>query len=186
MAELEREGVVERRRGAGTFVAPPRIHFNKLMSYTEQMSTRGLTPCSKLVFCRVIDGEAEIAARLKVPESNPLTKIERVRHTAEEPFAHETCYLSAEEFPGLASAFSKKDSLFRTLEHNYGVELEYADEEVDATAANGHMAELLGILRGSPLLRIRQVIFSTSSKPVIYVIGIYRSERHSLFIRRFR
>src|ERR1700689_83879 len=27
---LEREGLVVRRRGAGTFVAPPKIHFNKL------------------------------------------------------------------------------------------------------------------------------------------------------------
>jgi len=48
LAILEREGVVERRPGAGTFVAPPRIHFNKLMSYTEQMGSRGLAPQSKL------------------------------------------------------------------------------------------------------------------------------------------
>ena len=44
LAGLEREGIVERRRGAGTFVALPKIHFNKLMSYTEQMSSRGLVP----------------------------------------------------------------------------------------------------------------------------------------------
>src|SRR6201984_2604019 len=43
LASLEREGVVERRRGIGTFVAEPRIHLNKLMSYTEQMASRSLT-----------------------------------------------------------------------------------------------------------------------------------------------
>ena len=41
LADLAREGVVERRHGAGTFVATPKIHFNKLMSYTEQMASRG-------------------------------------------------------------------------------------------------------------------------------------------------
>src|ERR1700737_5247777 len=34
LASLERDGVVERRRGIGTFVAPAKIHFNRLMSYT--------------------------------------------------------------------------------------------------------------------------------------------------------
>src|SRR5438270_13777075 len=29
LAELQREGLVERHRGSGTFVAPPRIEFNK-------------------------------------------------------------------------------------------------------------------------------------------------------------
>ena len=29
-------------------------------------------------------------------------------------------------------------------------------------------------------------IYSSNGKPVIYVVGFYRAERHSLFIRRFR
>src|SRR6195256_1429777 len=64
LAGLEREGMVVRRRGSGTFVAPPKIHFNKLMSYTEQMAGRGLSVSSKLLSLSVIDTEQEIAARL--------------------------------------------------------------------------------------------------------------------------
>jgi GntR family transcriptional regulator len=64
LTSLEREGVVERRRGAGTFVAPPKIHFNKLMSYSEQMASRGLVAASHLLCCKIIDYEPEIAARL--------------------------------------------------------------------------------------------------------------------------
>src|ERR1022692_4979979 len=64
LATLEREGIVERRPGAGTFVAPPRIQFNKLMSYTEQMGSRGLTPNSKVIVAKIIQDEPEVAARL--------------------------------------------------------------------------------------------------------------------------
>lgn len=186
LAGLEREGMVERRRGSGTFVAPPRIHFNKLMSYTEQMSSRGLAPSSKIIVSKVIEDEAEIAARLNLPAGSRMVKIERVRHTSEEPFALETCYLPAEAFPGLVRAPLGRSSLFSTLEREYGVEITYADEEVDATAADSRVAQGLEIPRGSPVLRIRQVIHASNGKAIVYVIGFYRSERHSLFIRRFR
>src|SRR5882762_4047483 len=85
LAGLEREGMVVRRRGAGTFVAPPKIHFNKLMSYTEQMAGRGLSVSSKLLSLGVIDTEQEIAARLALPATSQLIKVERLRLGANEP-----------------------------------------------------------------------------------------------------
>ena len=66
------------------------------------------------------------------------------------------------------------------------MELAYADEEVDATAAEAHIADLLNVPRGASVMRIRQVIYSTKGKATIYGVGFYRSERHTLFIRRFR
>jgi GntR family transcriptional regulator len=45
-----------------------------------------------------------------------VVKIERVRLAADEPFALEACYLSAEEFSAMADAPLERSSLFTTLE----------------------------------------------------------------------
>ncbi len=186
LAGLEHEGVVERRRGSGTFVSAPKIHFNKLMSYTEHMASRGLAPRSRVLFAKIVEHGHEVAARLGLPASSSLVKIERLRLTGEEPFALETCYLPASEFSALMSFPLSRASLFSILEHDFGIELAYADEEVDATAADTEVAELLGVHKSAPVMRIRQVIYSTKGKATIYAVGYYRSERHTLFIRRFR
>src|SRR5487761_930495 len=166
LADLAREGVVERKHGAGTFVAPPKIHFNKLMSSSEN--------------------DPEIAARLALPSVSPLAVVQRVRQADDEPFALETCYLSAEQFPGIASPGLERGSLFATLEREYGVTLAYADEEIDATDADQRTSDLLSIPRSTSLLRIRQIIYSSKGMSTIYVVGLYRSGRHTLLIRRFR
>jgi GntR family transcriptional regulator len=186
LASLEQEGAVERRRGVGTFVSAPKIHFNKLMSYTEQMGSRSLDACSKVLLAKIIDDEQEVNARLALSPKSRVVKIERLRHAADEPFALETCYLSAAQFSGLVTAPLQRDSLFATLERDYSIELGYADEEVDATAADQRTAELLGVPKREPLLRIRQVIYSTKGVVILYVLGLYRSDRHNLVIRRFR
>jgi GntR family transcriptional regulator len=156
------------------------------MSYTEQMGGRSLVAGSKILFAKIIDNEQEATARLSLSPRSKVIKLERLRHAAGEPFALETCYLSAAQFSGLLSEPLQRESLFATLERNYNVELGYADEEVDATAADPRTAELLGVPRREPLLRIRQVIYSTKGVVLLYVLGLYRSDRHNLVIRRFR
>src|SRR6202790_5433475 len=78
LASLEHDGIVERRRGIGTFVAPPKIHFNKLMSYTEQMASRSLTAASKILFAKIMYDEQEITARLALPTNTGIIKLERL------------------------------------------------------------------------------------------------------------
>jgi GntR family transcriptional regulator len=183
---LEREGMVQRRRGAGTFVAPPKIHFNKLTSFTEQMASRSLSACSKILSFELVDNEHEVAARLALTADTRLLKLERLRLAGDEPFAIETCYLAAEDVAGLTRSQLVRGSLFSILEGTYGIQIAYADEEMDATAAAPATASLLKVARDEPLLRIRQVIYSTKGKAALYVLGLYRSDRHTLLVRRFR
>ena len=130
--------------------------------------------------------EQEIAARLALPATSQLVRVERLRLGGDEPCAIETCYFSADEFAGLTRAKLDRASLFSILEHDYGLQIPRADEEVDATTADGQTARLLEIPVGAAVLRIRQKIYSTRGRPALYVLGLYRSDRHSLFMRRFR
>jgi len=183
---LEQDGRVERRRGAGTFVAPPKIHFNKLTSFSEQMASRGLAGYSRILSASIVCDQPEISARLALPSDGRLWKIERLRLGADEPFALETVYMSAQDFPGLVRSRLERGSLFSLLEGEYGMTLAHADEEIDATTADAKAAHLLAVPSGAALLRIRQVIFSSGGKATLYVLGLYRSDRHTLHIRRFR
>src|SRR5277367_3317530 len=165
LASLEREGVVQRRRGVGTFVAPPKIHFNKLMSYTEQMAGRGLDTRSVIISCSPLAFDADIATRLRLTPDAPLIMLERVRKAVDSPVAFEVCYFSAEEFAGISEISLENKSLFTVMEREYGIALAHADEEVDAVVAEGRVADLLDVPRGAPLLRMRQLICTTRGKP---------------------
>lgn len=186
LSELEKEGVVHRRRGAGTFVAPPKIHFNKLMSFSEQMASRNLSAHSRVLHFGTAEGEHEVTAKLALPPGSRLHRIERLRLGSDEPFAIETAYLATADFPGITRAQIERGSLFTLLEQSYSIQLSYADEEVDATAADARAAQLLRVAQGWPLLRIRQILYSTRARPVVCVLGLYPSDRHTLLIRRYR
>lgn len=186
LAELQREGLVERHRGSGTYVAPPKIEFNKLTSFTEQMAGRSMTAQSRVLHLSTIYGEQDISARLALPATTRLLFIERIRAAGGEPFALEHSYLSAELYGGITRSQLERGSLFTLLETDYRTRIAYADEDVDATAADPKTAALLRVPHGAPLLRIRQTIFSTDGKAMLYVLGLYRSDRHVLHIRRFR
>jgi GntR family transcriptional regulator len=150
------------------------------------MASLGLVPRSRIVSSGIVNQEQEIAATLGLSPACSLIKIERVRSTANEPVALEVCYLPAEEYQVVLDVPLDRASLFGALERDCGIDLAYADEEIDVTFADHRIAKLLNIPNGAPLLRIRQLIFSTEGRATMYATGLYRSGRHTLRIRRFR
>ena len=185
LQEMTTDGLLSRRPNVGTFVAPPRIHFNKLTSFTEEMLARGLTPQSRILTAVLTTREDEACSRLALPAGTELVCIERLRLSGKDPFSIESCYLPAKRFGGILKQHLGRKSLFSTLAALYGVALSYADEEIDATSSDARTSRLLAVRPGSPILRMRQVLHGPA-EPIIYCAALYRSDRHSLLIRRFR
>jgi GntR family transcriptional regulator len=184
--ELELEGLVERRRGTGTFIAPPKIHFNKLTSFTEQMASRGFSARTRTLDATMVEAEYDLVAKLALPASSKVLKLERIRLAGSQPFAVEVCYLPGKPFELLLKRPLENRSLFALLEQEFGVRLAYADEEVDATIADARIAEHLGVSHHFPVLRIRQVLYDAEGKPIVYTLAFYRADRYTLHTRRFR
>ena len=62
------EGLLERRHGAGTFVAfRPVLRMLGLTSFSQDMRSRGLDPSSRVLDFRTIDADATLAERLQIP-----------------------------------------------------------------------------------------------------------------------
>src|SRR5262249_30370163 len=81
MSELVREGLLERARAKGTFVATPKIdrELHNLASFSERMQARGLRAGSRVVQVDVIPATERIAAALDLAEGSPVAEIQRVR-----------------------------------------------------------------------------------------------------------
>jgi len=150
------------------------------------MAARGPPVKSKVLSFDVVATEQEAVARLALASDTRVIKFERLRFGGNEPFALETCFLCADDFAGLTREALERGSLFSILKYDYGIDLSYSDEEIDATSPSLSTARSLKLTAGVPALRIRQVIYSTKSRPVMYVLGLYRSDRYRLMVRRYR
>ena len=150
------------------------------------MGSRGLPSQSKVLSLNVIDDNQDVAARLRQPFGSKLIKLERLRFGAGEPFALETGYLAYPTFKEIQKYQLERRSLYDIFQREYHLTLAHADEEVDATSADARSARHLQVPVGYPVLRMRQLLYATTGEPILYDIGLYRSDRHSLTIRRYR
>jgi len=185
LEEMTAAGLLSRRPRVGTFVAPARIHFNKLTSFTEERASRGYAASARILSAGVKAEEDEACARLGLAAGTQMVCLERLRLSGEEPFAVETCWMAAGRFAGILEEDLERKSLFTTLAEGYGVAISHADEEIDAIAADGKTAAQLGVKAGAAVLRIRQVLFGKAGA-VAYTSALYRADRHSFHARRFR
>jgi DNA-binding GntR family transcriptional regulator len=143
---LVRDGVLTRRQGLGTFVAPPRLRRapTYLRSFTEAMAAEGRTATHRLLDFALIKG----ADGLNFPyaKGTPLLRLERLRLVDGAPLAVHYSVLNANiaQAAGLTRVIAADPhfSLYR-LFRDRGFVIERGIETLQARLATGREAQLL-------------------------------------------
>ena len=122
--ELVREGHLTRRRGAGTFVAEPKVAKGMtITSFSDDMRQRGLTPGSRTLEFRTVPAGARLGRILHVSPSEPVLSVKRLRLADGEPMAVELLHVPEVLFAGLTAQDLEKSSFYDLLAHRYGIEI---------------------------------------------------------------
>jgi GntR family transcriptional regulator len=184
--ELVREQRIQRTRGRGTFVLPPRIDRDLAgtMSFTEEMQSRGLDPETRVVSARPESATPTVAAALDLEPDSPTLYLERLRMAGGEPYLLEQVHLPAERFPGLLASDLEHGSLYEVLVRRYRTPIVRARETLEPILLKGREAKLLGKRAGEPALLVEGIAYAADGSPVEFGRSYVRGDRSRYYIDR--
>lgn len=181
-------GITYTQQGKGTFVSTRKLEkdIRQVLSFTEEMSERGLQPSSKVLCFEAVPAANEIAATLQIVPGEPLIKLHRIRFADSCPMGIECSYILQRLCPDLLTVFNPSASLYQVLSERYGVQMTMADEVVEAALARTPEARMLQIPRNGPVFIFTRVSCVQSGQPVEYVKSTYRADRYKITHRLAR
>jgi len=175
---LEREGLVERRVGAGTFVSSKKIEFDFITfnSFTKSMIGKGLTPSTQILSIYKDQARPMVANKLKIPTTEEVIYIKRLRLVNQVPIAiEESCipYLYCE---GIEDLIEKDKSLYQLLEDVYGITLVKAKQYIRVAFSDDYESKCLKIKVQSPCILQEAVAFDDREKEIEFSTSLTRSD----------
>ncbi len=189
IAELQREGLVTTRQGAGTYVSDPsRAGAQCLLSFTSVVLREGREPGARLLSMEVELGPADIADQLGLSTGAELIHIKRVRTVDGEPMFLSDAYIPASVLPDVVRddlATSGLDqSLYRLIERHHPVPLEDGEEVASAVIANEEVRRIFELPQHSPVIRNTCLLRDRNGSPIIYEEATWGVPQHSTVIWR--
>jgi GntR family transcriptional regulator len=177
IGDLVSEGYLERFRGRGTFVSPPKLESRFAGSFGRfTVIGPSLEPNSRVVFCRRVKAEEPVAVVLGLRRGEEVWHLERVRFAGERPAALQASYLPRALFPELNRQSLESRFLLDVMTEVYAVPLLRAVEVVDPTKADSYAARALGIRAGTPLFRVERRTYSAAERVVEYRVSVLRGD----------
>jgi GntR family transcriptional regulator len=179
--DLVREGFLERRHGAGTFVSEPKIAQELTMtSFTEEMRRRGMVPSSKTLELKTVAAGARLGRLLHVSPSERIVVVTRLRYADRETMAIETLHVSEALVPGLTAKDLEQHSFYELLEERFGVMVVGGSQAIEPTVTNEEESAALGVPLHSPAFLFERTTNAADGTIVEYVRSIYRGDRYRL------
>jgi GntR family transcriptional regulator len=178
LQELTVAGLVDRRRGKGTFVAPGPMHRRPgvFLSFSEEMGRRGMAPTSRLVSAGVERARPEEVADLGLDDGADVVRVRRVRLADGVPIAVEDAAVVVDH-RAVLDADLERGSLHAELAR-HGVIAASAIGTVTARLTSRAEARLLDVTPRTALLVELRLLSDQRGRPFERTESRYVADRY--------
>jgi GntR family transcriptional regulator len=161
LTNLARRGAVTRRRGVGTFIAPPYVEqpLDGLYSFLRTLLAQGRLPTMRLLGFRTTVEER--ASQLLTGEPHGLVvEFSRLRLVDGDPFVVETVFLATACGELLPLDRLQHEVLYDLLQEYCGVTVTHAEETMRPVILDQPEASLLGLAAGEAAFLVERTGFA--------------------------
>ncbi len=167
---LERDGLIARRHGLGTFVASPSVDYDilHLRTLAADLSAKGETVETRFLGSEFRQPDRRVAQGLKLAPGDAVFVLDRLRLVKGHPMSYQRSFLPA----GLGLEVAKADltvtPLRDALRFKLGIEITRARETVCAVMLRSREARELGCRPGTPAFRSERISWAADGAPIVY------------------
>ena len=175
--ELVSMGLLEKRHGDGTYVAP-KLSQDLLgfYSFTDEMKKIGREPWSKVLEFDTHSSEEKIARKLGVEIGSPHYRLVRLRMADDTPMMYERTYLPVERFKGLVREDLEDTPMYDVFRNQFDVSFSKAEEVLKPVTTRDYEAELLEVNQAVPSMMIERTTYE-DDEIIEYTISIARGDQ---------
>lgn len=186
LAGLAAAGLVERRHGHGTMVAPIKLRRqpDASLGLADELLARGIRPGSHVLeFERVSPDEATRSA-LWVGPRGKVNRVLRLRYANDILIGLQESWIPVTLAPALEGTTLEGRSLMQLLRERHGLIASHAAFDIQAVGADRRVAELLGIEPRAPMLQTTNVTYLEGGRPLERTVGWFIGSRYSFQVHR--
>jgi GntR family transcriptional regulator len=175
--QLVDKGLLVRRRGIGTIVAPqPVTRAVALTSLYDDLKEAGREPSTRVLALEEMPCPPEVVEHLGLEAGDPVLRFDRLRMAGSDPIAlmHNVVPVGLSD---LGVEDLERNGLYELFRQS-GVRPHIATQRIEARKAGADEAEMLEIEPGDPVLTMTRIAYDTGGRPIEYGWHSYPAESY--------
>jgi len=183
LASLAADGLVESRRGSGTFVTSSTVHVHRIGMRTRLTTSLGgqRSTAGRVIESAVERAPAHVARRLHIVDGDAV-RVESLRTVDGQPFALGTRWFDAERFPDIAASLRRTPSVTTALRASGVADYVRVSTVVSARHATASESALLGLDVGAIVLVTESLDAFPDGTPLQHLVTRFAAQRVRLDI----
>ena len=166
-------------RGGTVVRHTPRVapELARLKGFSKEMEELGMVPSTQVLSRRIVL-DRTMASVFKRPSTAQFLQITRVRLADGCPMSREVAWYDLTAAPELAD-WDGQGSAYGLLPAASGIELERADQSVEAVMSDAEETRVFGFERPGPCLLLKRHTYASTGQLVEYVEGTFRGDAYA-------